>query len=821
MTSMLSEVKAALRGLLKSPGFSVIAIVTLALAIGATSAVVSLVNALLVRPLPYYEPSKLVLLWQHFYAQGLDRIPVSAPEYLDYTRELKSVEIGAFHYVELNLTTGEMPERISGAFVSPSVFSVLGIQPIEGRTFMTGEFGEGNDNVIVMSERLWKQRFNSDPAIVGKPLSINGRIFTVVGIMPEAFQFPIPIFNIQGGIFGGQVDIWKPIAFSKDHLESRGLRSYSVIARLKPNVSLGQAQAELNTVVANWHHRFPDNYPPATKFGSSFYAFHDQVIGGMRTALFILSGAVAFVLLIACANLATMLLARTTARERELAIRVALGAGRWRLVQQLLTESMLLALSGAAFGVLLSLWALEFLKRIGGSTIPRLAEVNVDPTVLIVTTAIAISAGIIFGLAPALAIAKPELTEALKEGGRGATAGTRANRLRNAMIVAEIALALALLIGAGLLTKGFVRLQDVNPGFNPRNVLTTELSVPEAKYASGQPVADFYAELVRQAQTLPGVEAAALTLILPLSGTNNDSSFIIEGRDRAQGNVSPDEEIRVITPDYFKVLRVQLLAGRFFDQRDNSDAPKVVIINRAFARKWFRGKNPIGKRITQEDPAKPNVHWMTIVGVVGNVRHRGLDFAPAPEYYLPHAQLPYRGMTLAVRSDQDPRSLATAIRRQVQRLDPDLPIANVRTLDQVISDSVAPRRLSVVLLGVFAAIALVLAAVGVYGVMSYLVVQRTHEIGVRMALGAQRRDVLRLVVGHALKLIGFGALIGLTLAFASTRALSTLLYNVSAFDLTTFVVVTIALSAIALLASYIPALRATGADPMIALSHNA
>jgi putative ABC transport system permease protein len=817
----MTDLRSALRQLAKAPSFTVVALATLALAIGATAAVVSLVNALLVRPLPYHEPSRLVLLWEHFYGQELDRIPVSAPEYLDYTKELKSVEIGAFHYVELNLTTGEMPERISGAFVSPSVFSVLGIQPIRGRTFTAGEFGEGNDNVILISERLWKRRFNSDPAIVGKPLSINGRTFTLAGIMPEAFQFPIPLFNIQGGIFGRQVDIWKPIAFSKDDLESRGLRSYGVVARLKPSVSLGQAQAELNTVVANWYQRFPDNYQPATKFGASLYPFHQQVIGGMRTALFILSGAVAFVLLIACANLATMLLARTTSREHELAIRVALGAGRWRLVQQLLTESVLLALGGAALGVLLSLWALEFLKRIGATTIPRLAEVNVDPTVLVATAAIATGTGIIFGLAPGLASAKPELTEALKEGGRGATAGTRSNRLRNALIVAEIALALALLVGAGLLMKGFARLQNVSAGFDPRNVLTTELSLPQAKYASGQPVADFYAELVRRAQTLPGVEAAALTMILPLSGTNSDSSFAIEGRTPIQEKVFPDEEIRVITPDYFRVLRVPLLAGRFFDQRDNGDAPKAVIINQAFARKWFHGENPIGKRITQDDPDKPGVHWMTIVGVVGDVRHRGLDFAPAPEYYLPHGQLPYRVMTLAVRSEQDPLSLAAAIRRQVQTLDPELPIANVRTLDQVVSDSVAPRRLSVVLLGVFAAIALLLAAVGVYGVMSYLVVQRTHEIGVRIALGAQRRDVLRLIVGHALKLIGIGALIGLTLAFASTRTLSALLYNVSAFDLTTFVVVTIALSAVALLASYIPAVRATRADPVIALSHNA
>jgi putative ABC transport system permease protein len=817
----MTDLRYAFRQLVKNPGFTIVALATLALGIGATSAVVSLVNALLVRPLHYHEPSRLVLLWEHFYGQGLDRIPVSAPEYLDYTKELKSMEIGAFHYVELNLTSGEMPERISGAFVSPSVFAVLGIQPIKGRTFTTSEFGEGNDNVIVMSERLWKRRFNSDPAIVGKPLSINGRTFTVVGIMPEAFQFPIPLFNIQGGIFGRQVDIWKPVAFSKEDLESRGLRSYGVVARLKPNVSLGQAQAELNTVVANWYHRFPDNYQAATKFGALLYPFNEQVIGGMRTALLILSGADAFVLLIACANLATMLLARTTARERELAIRAALGAGRGRLLQQLLTESVLLALIGGGLGVLLSLWALEFLKRIGAATIPRLAEVNVDPTVLVITAAIAIGAGIIFGLAPALASAKPELTEALKEGGRGATASTRANRLRNGMIVTEIALALALLVGAGLLTKSFVHLEDVNPGFDPRNILTTEISLPNAKYPPGQSVADFYAELVRQARTLPGVEAVALTMILPLSGTNSDSSFAIEGRDQAQGKVAPDEEIRVITADYFKVLRVPLLAGRFFDQRDNGDAPKVVIINQAFARKWFRDENPIGKRITQDNPAKPGVHWMTIVGVVGEVRHRGLDLAPAPEYYLPHAQVPYRVMTLAIRSEQDPRSLTTAIRHQVQTLDPDLPIANVRTLDQVISDSVAPRRLSVVLLHVFAAIALLLASVGIYGVISYLVAQRTHEIGVRVALGAQRSDVLQLIVGHAAKLVGIGTLIGLVLAFLSTRLLSALLYNVGPFDPATFLFVTIALTIVALVASYIPALRAARADPVIALSRNA
>jgi putative ABC transport system permease protein len=817
----MTDLRYAFRQLTKSPGFTAVAVLTLALGIGANTAVFSLINAVIVRPLPYRAPNELVLLWEKFPAQGLDRIPVSAPEYLDYTRELKSVEIGAFHYVEFNLTTGEMPERISGAFVSPSVFSVLGIQPIKGRTFTPREFGEGNDNVIVMSERLWKRRFNSDPAIVGKPLSIDGRIFTVVGIMPEAFQFPIPLFNIQGGIFGRQADIWKPIAFSKDKLESRGSRNYSVIARLKPNVSLGQAQAELNAVIANWYQRFPDSYQAATKFGASLYPLHGQIIGGMRAALMVLSGAVAVVLLIACANLITMLLARAGAREREFAIRVALGAGLGRLLRQLLTESLLLALIGGVGGVLLAIWGLDLFRALGAQTVPRIAEVNIDVRVLISMLLVSLGLGVVIGFVPALASAKPQLTEALKEGGRGATSGDRRNRVRNLLVVSEVALALVLVVGAGLLLKSFVRLQNVNPGFDARNVLTMELSLPIAQYPPGKPVADFYSELVRRTEALPGVESAAATNILPLSGTNSDSSFTIEGRDPMQDEVFPDEEVRSVTPDYFKVLRVPLRTGRFFDERDNADAPEVVIINQVFARRWFAGEEALGKRITQDDPRKPDAHWMTIVGIVGDMRHRGLDFEPAPEYYLAHAQLPYRVLSLTVRSKRDPRALTDTIRKELRQLDPQLPAANVRTMENVASDSIAPRRLSVAVISVFAVIALVLASVGIYGVISYLVVQRTHEIGVRMALGAQRCDVLRLVVGHAAKLVGIGTVIGLVLAFLSTRLLSALLYNVGAFDVTTFLFVTIALAAIALLASYIPAHRAARADPVIALDQNA
>ena len=819
---MITEFRFAFRNLVKTPGFTLVAVITVALAIAANTAVFSLVNALLIRPLPFKAPQSLVLLFEKFTAQGLDQIPVSAPEYLDWEKQTRSYErIAAFDFVNFNLTGGDMPERIQGAAVTPSLFPLLGVQPIKGRVFNDTEFGEGNDGVIVISERLWRRRFNSDPQLVGTQVSINGRSFTVVGIMPADFEFPLPLFGVQGGTFAERPDMWKPIAFTKAELESRGSRSYGVIGRLKPGVTIAQAQAEADTIVANWHPLFPDNYEPATKFGATIYPLQDLVIGGMRPALMILLGAVAVVLLIACANLTTMLLARAGAREREFAIRLALGAGRMQLVRQMLSESILLALIGGTAGVVLAIWGLDLLRSIGAQTVPRLAEVNLDLRVLLVTLGTAVVTGIVIGLIPALASGKPELTEALKEGGRGSTSGIRRNRLRNGLVIAEVALALVLLVGASLLLKSFVRLQNVHPGFEPKNVLTMEVALPLLKYPRGKPVADFYAEATRRVKALPGVEAAAFTTILPLSGTNSDSSFQIEGRDPIAEKVYPDEEIRGITPEYFSVLRVPLLQGRFFNEGDQFDGPGVVIVNNSFAKKWFPNQEAVGKRITFSDTTKPDVKWLTIVGLVGDMRHRGLDLDPKPEYYLAHNQTPYRAMILTVRTVQDPRSLTSAIRREISRLDPDLPAANVRTLEQVAGDSIAPRRLSVVLIGVFAAVALVLASVGIYGVMSFLVVQRTHEIGVRMALGAQRADVLRLVIGRAAKLVLMGTGIGLLLGVFSSRALRSLLFNVGAFDLITFVSVTLALIVVSLLASYIPAVRATRADPMIALGHGA
>ena len=825
---MLSEIKVVLRGLLKSPGFTIIAIATLALAIGANSAVFSLINALLVRPLPYQQPSRLALVWERFAAQGLDRIPVSPPEYLDLEKAFKSgSQLATFTYQTFNFGGGDVPERISGALVTPTLFPLLGVEPIKGRTFAREELGQGHDDMIVISERLWQRRFNSDPSMIGKSLLLNGRSYTVIGIMPGKFEFPIPLFGVQGNQFAERVDIWKPVAFTPTELKDRGNRSYGLITRLRADVSPVKAQAELDTIMADWIRAYPDNYKDSG-FGARIYPLQDQVVGRMRTGLAILLGAVIFVLLIACANLATMLLARASVRERDLAIRIALGAGRWRLLRQMLTESVLLALAGAAGGVVLSIWGLELLKQIGARTVPRLAEVNVDLVVLIVTAVVAVGTGILFGLVPAFASAKPELTEALKEGGRTSTTGARRNQLRNSLVVAEIALALVLLVGAGLLLKSYARVQNIDPGFDRRLVLTAEIVLPDTKYPQrgssdynhGQAIINFWNEALRRVRQLPGVEATGCTIVLPLSGSNTDSSFAIEGRSTGGKEPTPDEELRIITPDYFRVLKTPLLRGRFFAESDNVDAPGVAIINDALAKKYWPNEDALGKRITLDDPRK-NPKWLTIVGIVRSIRHRGLDLDPQPEYYLPLAQGAERGMVLTMRSNEDPRSLASAVRREIQSIDPDQPIANVRTLEAVTADSIAPRRMSMVLLGAFAGIALLLAGVGIYGVISYLVVQRTHEIGVRMALGAQRRDVLRLVVGHALKLVGIGTALGLVLAFLSTRILSALLYSVGAFDATTFVLVTVTLAAVALLASYIPALRATRADPMIALSHNA
>jgi putative ABC transport system permease protein len=816
---MLRDLRFALRQLLKHWGFTAIAVLTLALAIGATTAVISLVNALLIRPLPYREPQQLVLLLQHFKSQNLERIPVSPAEFVDYETRAHSFEkLGAFGYTNFNLAGEDRPERIAGATVAAGMLPLLGVSPIKGRLFEAEECKLGRDNVVIISARLWQRRFNSDPQIIGTKLLLNGKSFTVVGVMPAGFDFPLQLFNLgNGGQFHERAEIWKPLAFTDEEMKARGSRGYFIIGRLAARTPVGQAQAEIETINAQMRREHPDYYSQDNSFGGDVFPLQQLAVVGIRSALLILLVAVFLVLLIACANLTTMLLARAAAREREMAIRVALGAGPLRLFKQLLTESVLLALVGGAGGVLLALWGVESLKAIGAQTVPRLREVNVDLNVLGVTLAIAVGTGIIFGLVPALASARPELTEALKEGGRSSTQGARRNRLRNGLVIAEVALALVLLSGAGLLIKSFARLQNVNPGFNPRKALTFEISLPKLQYPDDASIVRFNQEAQRRIATLSGVPSAGFSTILPLAGTNSDWSFAIEGRPSGDKSPTPDEEKRQVSPDYFRALETPLIKGRFFTDADNADAPRVIIVNQAFAKKFWPNDDVLGKRITFDDDPKKNPKWITVVGVVGDIHHFGLDIEPKPEMYVPFAQTPYFTTIYVVRSNQDPRSLLPAIRREIQAIDSAIPLANIRAFGDVIADSVAPRRLSVVLLGVFAGVAVLLASVGIYGVMSFLVVQRTQEIGVRMALGAQRSDVLKLILGRSLKLISAGAAIGLVVALMSTSMLQALLYNVSAFDTPTFVLVTILLAAVALAASYLPAMRATKADPMAAL----
>jgi putative ABC transport system permease protein len=817
----MNDLRYALRQLVKSPGFTAAAVLTLALAIGANTAVLSLVNAMLIRPLPYRESRQLVLLLQHFKSQNLERIPVSPPEFVDYETRAHSFEkLGAFGYTNFNLAGEDKPERIPGATVTAGLLPLLGVSPIKGRFFESKECTLGRDDVVIISARLWQRRFNSNPQIIGTKLLLDGKSFTVVGVMPATFDFPLQLFNLgNGGQFGGRAEIWKPLAFTDDQMKARYSRSFAIVGRLAQGTSVARAQAEIATITAQMRREHPNNYTQDNSFGGDVLLLHDLAVGGMRPAVLILLGAVFLVLLIACANLTTMLLAHAAAREREMAIRVSLGAGPARLLKQVLTESVLLALIGGVAGVLLALWGVELLKSLGAQTVPRLHEVNVDPTVLGVTLAIAVGTGIVVGLVPGLASARPELTEALKEGGRSSTQGTGRNWLRNGLVVAEVALALVLLSGAGLLMKSFGRLQNVNPGFNPRNALTFEISLPKIQYPDNSSIVAFNREAQRRISALPGVQTVGFSTILPLAGTNSDWSFEIEGRPSKDNSPSPDEEKRQVSVDYFRALETPLIKGRFFTDADNADAPRVIIVNQAFAKKFWPNEDALGKRIVMggmsDDPK-----WITIVGVVGDMRHFGLDVDPKPEMYVPFAQEPYFTTIYLVRSNQDPLSLLPAIRREIQAIDPGVPLANARTFENVIADSVAPRRLSVVLLGVFAGFAVLLASVGIYGVMSFLVVQRTHEIGVRMALGAQRSDVLKLILGRSLKLITAGTAIGLVVAVMSTGMLRALLYNVSAFDTPTFALVTILLAAVALAASYLPAMRATKADPLTALGHN-
>ena len=804
------DLRYGLRTLVRNPGFTFVAVIALALGIGANSAIFSVVNTVLLRPLPYKDPDRLVMVWEDDTKGGYPRDTPAAANYIDW-RNQNQVFAGmaALADQSFNLTGAGEPERIDGRRVSADLFPLLGVEPQLGRAFTPEEDQPGANRVVIMSHGLWQRRFGADGNIIGKPLTFNGASFTVVGVMPPHFQFP-----------SREVELWVPIAFTAQEAANRGRHYLQVIARLKPGVTLQQARAEMNTIAARLQQQHPDQN---TGLGAAVTPLHEHVAGDIKPALLVLLGAVGFVLLIACANVANMLLARAAARQKEIAVRVALGASRWRLLRQFLAESVLLAALGGGVGLLLAVWGVSLLKTFIPENISQVRAITVDAKVLIFTLLVSLLTGLIFGLAPAAHASILNLNETLKEGGRDSAAGSRGNRIRGLLVVGEVAVSLVLLIGAGLLINSFLRLRNVDPGFRTDNLLTMSVVLPQQKYPDRARRSAFYTELVRRVEALPGVKSAAVANWIPLVRQGDSIGFSIEGRpDPAPGQGKrPTVVTRVVHPHYFRTMGIQFLRGREFGEQDKVDSPAAAVISETMARRFWPGEDPLGKRITpgRPDSTDPD-DWVTIVGVVKDVRQFELVADPKPQMYLSYVQAGFFAPRhLVVSTNVEPLSLAATVRKAVWEIDKDQPVSDVSTMEDVLSESIARQRFSMLLLGIFAALALALAAVGIYGVLSYSVAQRTHEMGVRMALGAQRSDVLRLVVGQGLKLVLVGVALGLAAAFVLTRVMSSLLFGVSATDPTTFITISLVLTGVAVLASYIPARRATKVDPMIALRY--
>ena len=807
METLIQDLRYGVRMLLKKPAFTAIAIITLALGVGANTAIFSVVNAVLLEPPPYGEPDRLV--WVSH------KDSLTPADFLDYREQAETFEhMAAFIGWGVNLTEKGEPERVSGSLVSPGFFSALGVPAMIGHTFTTEEEHDFSARYVVLSQGLWERRFGADAGVVGSSLLINDESFTVVGVMPRDFRHP-----------AGQAEIWglarrvvPELPFrTSDVMQNRRLHYLQVIGRLKPDVAITQAQAEVDTIAARLEQQYPDTNRDE-RLGLA--SVQEHVVGDVRLPLLILLGAVGFVLLIACANVANLMLVRSSGRRREIAIRTALGAERGRIIRQLMTESMLLALAGGGAGLLLALWGTDLLISVSPGALPTLREISLDSRVLAFTLVTSILTGATFGLAPALQASKPDLNEALKEGSRGAgTAGGA--RVRDALVVIEMALSLVLLAGAGLLINSFIKLANTDPGFKAEGVLTMRLNLSGGRYQKPDQQAAFYKQLLDRVETLPGVERAGAIDVAPIFSRGAFYSFLIEGepapaaeqrRDNASGFHS-------VSPNYFSAMATPLVTGRQFNDADTADSAQVVIINQAMADRYWPGESPIGKRISYGVTDDNQPAWAEIVGVVGNVRHVGLDSDIDPEAYGPYTQATYRYMTIMIRTANDPESVVAAVRAQVQALDPHQPLYDIKPMTEVIANSLAKRRLSMLLIGVFASVALLLAAVGIYGVMSYAVTERTREIGIRVALGARMNDVLRLVVGQGMTLALIGIGVGVVAALLMTQLIESLLYKVSATDPATFVAITLLLAAVAFVASYIPARRAMKVDPMVALRY--
>jgi putative ABC transport system permease protein len=809
MEILIQDLRYAARSLASKPGFTVLAVIALALGIGANTAIFSVVNATLLRSLPYPEPERLVMIWGT--TPQVERASISPPDFLDFKEQNQVFErIAAFNSGGFTLTGENEPEQIRGARVSADFFAALGVNPILGRSFLPEDEKPGASRIVILSQALWQRRFNSDQSIIGKSVTLNGQSYEVAAVMPASFQFTVP------GIFRIPAELWVPYSLIKDE-SARNNHYLRVIARLKPGAARESAQAEMDAIAAQLERQYPNSNSGT---GVRVVALREQIVGNIRPALMVLFGAVGFVLLIACANVANLLLARAAARHKEIAVRTALGATRSRLIRQLLTESVLLSLIGGTIGILLALWGADALASLGPESLPRIREIRADGYALGFTIALSLLTGILFGLAPALATTKPDLNEALKEGSRGSSAGFGRNRLHKTLVAFEVAAALVLLAGAGLLIKSFARLRDVNAGFDAKNVLTATISLPRSRYPDAGSQLRFFQQAIERIEALPGVKAVGAINDLPLSGDKDSTTFTIEGQPLLPMGQQPNTEWRLVNKDYFKAMSIPIIKGRVFTQSDTSEAPAAIIINEEMAARYFPGEDPVGKRLVLNlTISNPSPIPREIVGVAGNARDLALDSETRPEVYAPFLQETVSYMALMVKTESDPASLAVAVRAEARAIDKDLPVSSIQTMEQVFAGSIAGRRFNMLLLGVFAAAALILAAVGIYGVMSYSVTERTRELGIRMALGASSGDILKLVVGQGMRLAAIGLGAGLVAALVLTRALSSLLYEVSATDPLTFAAISFALASVALMACYIPARRAAKVDPMVALRY--
>src|SRR5689334_399503 len=806
MDSLIKDVRFAARGLLKRPGFTAVVVLTLALGIGANTAIFSVVYSVLLKSPPFPRADRMVLLWGR--AEDNDRSQVSHTDIVDYRAQNTTFEsITTFtSFTPLISGTGE-PARVSAALVGDDFFNVMGTQPFLGRAFLHEEQQDGKDQVVVLSYELWQRQLNSDPNAVGKSILINLRPHTIVGVMPASFH------SLPAGLLNKEALLYRPAAEETSE-KSRSARHMRAIGRLKDGVTIEQAQSELSMIAQRLETQHPESN---TGLGIHLVGLHADTVRDLQKTLWVLFGAVAFVLLIACANVANLLLARSTQRAAEMSIRTALGASRWRLLRQVLTETALLAFTGSAVGFLLAFWGIDVIKALGSETIPQLQTVELSLPALAFTFALSLLTGLLFGLAPAWQSSQPDLTEGLKSESRTSTGGTHRARLRSVLVVSEIAFALVLLMSAGLLIRTVSQLLKVDPGFDYAHSLKMDLGLPSLRYNNTQKRVDFYRELTNRVQSLPGVVNAGVITPLPVAGGFDSTSIEIEFQPVQKGQ-EPMVDRYVMTPGYLNTLGIPLEHGREITAQDDEHAPLVLLVSESLAARFWPGQDPIGKRIKlPSNPGREDEPWRTVIGVVGDVKQYGLDKPSESAIYLPHAQYPYSFMTLVARTSGDPAEMIGTVRQTVQQLDPDQVPMQIATMQDVLMGSVQTQRFSMFVLAAFAALALALAAVGIYGVMSYLVAQRTHEIGIRIALGAGMTNILRLILGNALWLAGSGIVVGAAGAFAFTRLMKSLLFGVAATDLLTFVVVCAGLGAVALVASYLPARKATKVDPLVAL----